>query len=284
MEMVQTKVIISAALIAGLLSSCASRSFSWTCHDVDAGRTGVTAPNADNVPQALGQLTDSCYISPSGRVFPSSSCTYATARDLIAAQPAMKHLKQVIGYSTEEMRRGGVNTKLSNWIVDHLREDVEQITSRRCDVGLINKGGIRVDMPQGDVIMDDIVSMLPFRNHLCYVALKGKDLKLLFDTLAAGGMQPVSGVKVVVRDDRVESLLVGGESVDDDKVYGVATVDFLLDGGDRINVAKNALEVIITDKMVIDSMLPYAMSYAQEGKNIEYFTDDRIVFKKEDKQ
>ena len=77
---------------------------------------------------------------------------------------------------------------------------------------------------------------------------------------------------------------MGGESVDDDKVYGVATVDFLLDGGDRINVAKNALEVIITDRMVIDSMLPYAMSYAQEGKNIEYFTDDRIVFKKEDKQ
>ena len=72
--------------------------------------------------------------------------------------------------------------------------------------------------------------------------------------------------------------------MDDDKVYGVATVDFLLDGGDRINVAKNALEVIITDRMVIDSMLPYAMSYAQEGKNIEYFTDDRIVFKKEDKQ
>ena len=284
MEMVQTKVIISAALIAGLLSSCASRSFSWTCHDIDASRTGVTAPNADNVTQALGSLTDSCYTSPSGRVFPPSSCTYAAARDLIAAQPSMKRLKQVIGHSSEEMRRGGVNTKLSNWIVDHLREDVQRLTSRRCDVGIINKGGIRVDLPQGDVIMDDMVSMLPFRNYLCYVALKGKDLKALFDTLAAGGMQPVSGVKVVVADNKVESLLVGGEPVDDDKVYGVATIDFLLDGGDRINVAKNALEVIITDKMVIDSMLPYAMSYAQRGENIEYFTDDRIVFRKEDEQ
>ena len=49
-------------------------------------------------------------------------------------------------------------------------------------------------------------------------------------------------------------------------------------------MAKNALEVIITDKMVIDSMLPYAMSYAQRGENIEYFTDDRIVFRKEDEQ
>ena len=284
MEMVQTKLIILSSLIAAVLSSCAGRSFSWTCHDIDASRTGVTAPNADNVTQALGSLTDSCYTSPSGRVFPPSSCTYAAARDLIAAQPSMKRLKQVIGYSSEEMLRGGVNTKLSNWIVDHLREDVQRLTSRRCDVGIINKGGIRVDLPQGDVIMDDMVSMLPFRNYLCYVALKGKDLKALFDTLAAGGMQPVSGVKVVVSDNKVESLLVGGEPVDDDKVYGVATIDFLLDGGDRINVAKNALEVIITDKMVIDSMLPYAMSYAQRGENIEYFTDDRIVFRKEDEQ
>ena len=284
MEMVQTKLIILSSLIAAVLSSCAGRSFSWTCHDIDASRTGVTAPNAYNVTQALGSLTDSCYTSPSGRVFPPSSCTYAAARDLIAAQPSMKHLKQVIGYSSEEMLRGGVNTKLSNWIVDHLREDVQRLTSRRCDVGIINKGGIRVDLPQGDVIMDDMVSMLPFRNYLCYVALKGKDLKALFDTLAAGGMQPVSGVKVVVSDNKVESLLVGGEPVDDDKVYGVATIDFLLDGGDRINVAKNALEVIITDKMVIDSMLPYAMSYAQRGENIEYFTDDRIVFRKEDEQ
>ena len=284
MEMVQTKLIILSSLIAAVLSSCAGRSFSWTCHDIDASRTGVTAPNADNVTQALGSLTDSCYTSPSGRVFPPSSCTYAAARDLIAAQPSMKRLKQVIGHSSEEMLRGGVNTKLSNWIVDHLREDVQRLTSRRCDVGIINKGGIRVDLPQGDVIMDDMVSMLPFRNYLCYVALKGKDLKALFDTLAAGGMQPVSGVKVVVSDNKVESLLVGGEPVDDDKVYGVATIDFLLDGGDRINVAKNALEVIITDKMVIDSMLPYAMSYAQRGENIEYFTDDRIVFRKEDEQ
>ena len=284
MEMVQTKLIILSSLIAAVLSSCAGRSFSWTCHDIDASRTGVTAPNADNVTQALGSLTDSCYTSPSGRVFPPSSCTYAAARDLIAAQPSMKRLKQVIGYSSEEMLRGGVNTKLSNWIVDHLREDVQRLTSRRCDVGIINKGGIRVDLPQGDVIMDDMVSMLPFRNYLCYVALKGKDLKALFDTLAAGGMQPVSGVKVVVSDNKVESLLVGGEPVDDDQVYGVATIDFLLDGGDRINVAKNALEVIITDKMVIDSMLPYAMSYAQRGENIEYFTDDRIVFRKEDEQ
>ena len=65
--------------------------------------------------------------------------------------------------------------------------------------------------------------------------------------------------------------------MDPEKVYGVATIDFLLDGGDRINVAKNAKELIITDVKVIDSMLPYAMSYAERGDSISYFADDRLV-------
>ncbi|MBQ1937305.1 MAG: hypothetical protein II355_06010, partial [Bacteroidales bacterium] len=54
-------------------------------------------------------------------------------------------------------------------------------------------------------------------------------------------------------------------------------IDFLLDGGDKMNVAKNAQELIMTDVMVIDSMLPYVMSYKEQGKSIEYFVDDRLV-------
>ena len=44
-----------------------------------------------------------------------------------------------------------------------------------------------------------------------------------------------------------------------------------------MNVAKNAQELIMTDVMVVDSMLPYVMSYKEQGKSIEYFVDDRLV-------
>ena len=67
--------------------------------------------------------------------------------------------------------------------------------------------------------------------------------------------------------------------MDPDRTYGVATIDFLLDGGDRINIGKNAQELIITDVKVIDSMLPYAMSYAERGDTISYFVDDRLVIR-----
>ena len=136
-----------------------------------------------------------------------------------------------------------------------------------------------VTLPKGTVVKDDLVSMLPFKNYLSYVALEGRDLLALFEQMAEGSMQPVSGVHVVLDGHRLDTLLVGGEPVDPDRVYGVGTIDFLLDGGDRLNVARNAKELIITDCLLIDSMLPYAMSYAQQGRPIEYFTDDRVVIK-----
>ena len=42
---------------------------------------------------------------------------------------------------------------------------------------------------------------------------------------------------------------------------------------------RNAKELIITDCLVIDSMLPYARSFALQGKPIEYFVDDRVIIK-----
>lgn len=274
--MAQAKVIAFSLLCAAAVS-CAPE-MTWTKHKVDGHITGVTAPNADNAAQALGVIDAESYTSPSGRVFHPGSATYAVAEDIIAVQPQMAHLKQVIAHSSREMIKNGANCELTNWIVDHLREDVAKITGRTVDVAIINSGGIRVDMPAGDVIMDDIVSMFPFKNYLCYVALTGKDLEaMLHEMVSVRSVMPMSGVKLVLTGKKIDSILVGGKPIDPEKIYGIGTIDFLLDGGDKMNVAKNAKELIITKTMVIDSMLPYVMSYKEQGKSIEYFVDDRLV-------
>lgn len=279
MEMVKTK-IVSVLAPAVLLCSCSSSpEFTWTKYDMDGHRTGVSAPMADNVAEAIGTINDSSYLSPNGRVFPVGSATYAVAAELIEVQPEMAPLKEVIGWSAKEMRRGGPNSELSNWIVDRMLVDVERICGRKVDVSIINAGGIRVDMPEGTVIKDDLVSMLPFRNYLCYVGLKGSDLVALFDGMAATHVQPFGGARLVIDGHNIDTLLVGGKPVDPERIYGVATIDFLLDGGDRLNVGKNAQELIISDVKVIDAMLPYAMSYRERGDTIKYFTDDRLVVK-----
>lgn len=282
LEMVKTKVIFF--FFALLLVSCGSPQISWKKYEIAGQRTAVVASNADNVEEALGIITEGVYVAPSGAEFAEGSSTYAVASELIAVQPVMSELKKVIAYCPKGMVRDGANCELTNLIVDRLMIAVEEETGRKVDVGIVNNGGIRVDMPQGDVLLDDIVSMLPFNNYICYVGLKGEDLIYLFENMAKGKMQSFGGAKVVQNGRQLESLLVGGKPVDPEKIYGVATIDFLLDGGDRINVARNAKELILTETIICDAILPYIMEQTKQGKPIEYFVDDRLVIKGRDKK
>ena len=227
----------------------------WKHEKIDGHRTGVTAPSADNVKDAIGTVEKGVYTAPNGRRF-KKGATPAVAQLMLDAQPAMASVKEVIGYSEKEMLRYRPQCELSNWFTDFLRRKTAELTERRVDVAIYNYGGIRTDMPQGPITVDDIMSMFPFRNTLCYVALKGADLRAIFEYLAQTQMQAVSGVQLVVSDQKLESVKVGGEPLDDKKTYGVATINFLLTGGDGLFIAKNALELIDSGVYVKDALIP----------------------------
>ena len=194
----------------------------------------------------------------------------------------MGRVKEVIAFAPRAMVSYAPESELSNWWVDRLMVEVAGATRRKVDVGIANFGGIRVDFPQGDILLDDIVSMFPFKNYLAYVALKGSDLQAIFDQMAATQPQVLGGVKLVLTGHRIDTLLVGGKPIDPNRTYGVATIDFLLDGGDGLTIAKNARELITADKTVIDVMLPYVRSLGASGTPLEYKTDGRVVVKKEE--
>ena len=278
--MVKAKVIALAALT--LLACSCQREFTWQKHRMDGHRTGVRVPTPDNVAEALGTVNDSVYVAPNGKVFPLGTATYGAAADLIAVQPEMGRVKEVIAFAPRAMVSYAPESELSNWWVDRLMVEVAGATRRKVDVGIANFGGIRVDFPQGDILLDDIVSMFPFKNYLAYVALKGSDLQAIFDQMAATQPQVLGGVKLVLTGHRIDTLLVGGKPIDPNRTYGVATIDFLLDGGDGLTIAKNARELITADKTVIDVMLPYVRSLGASGTPLEYKTDGRVVVKKEE--
>ena len=197
-----------------------------------------------------------------------------------AAQPAMARVKEVIGYSTEALTKAYPESKLSNWTVDTVMEKVESLSGKKVDVGFANFGGIRVDMPKGDIILDDILSMFPFKNNLVYIEHKGSTLRAIFEWMAANRVQPVGGVQMVIEKGKLTSILIGGEPLDDEKIYGVATNSFLLYGGDGLFLAKEAVELKIFDELVLDAMLDSIKKCTAEGRPFEYKLDSRVVIKK----
>lgn len=196
------------------------------------------------------------------------------------AQPAMARVKEVVGFSKEALYKGYPESPLSNWTVDTIMEKVEELAGKKVHVGFANFGGIRVDMPQGDILLDDILSMFPFRNNLVYLELKGSTLRGIFEWMATANVQPVGGVQVVFEKGKFVSLLIDGQPVEDEKVYGVATNSFLLNGGDGFYLAKDALTMVVYEELMQDAMLESIRKTTAAGKAFEYKCDGRVIVKK----
>ena len=278
-EIMKRLVFILAILFSGTLSA---QEYSWKSVPVDGSRTGCISPSKDNVREALGYFKGGKYIAPDGSVYKRNSAVARTARVVLDAQPKMARVKDVIGHSKEAMVVSYPESALSNWFIDLLMAKVEKLAGKKVDIGIGNFGGIRIDMPQGDIILDDMLSMFPFKNQLVYVEHSGKQIRSILEEMAAGRFQVLGGVRVVAEDGKLVSVEIAGEPLDDDRTYGMATISFLMTGGDGLSLADNAISMTIFEDMdIIDAVLEYVYAETAAGRDIEYKTDGRVVVKGE---
>lgn len=256
-----------------------AQTYYWKSTSMDGSRTGCTAPSGDNVAEALGEFKGKTYVAPSGRRFDASSATAKVARIVIDAQNDMARVKDVIAYSSDNMYKEYPESALSNWYVDLYMKEVERICGRRVHIGVVNFGGIRVDMPKGDVILDDILSMFPFKNSVIYIEHKGKTIRNILESMASGRFEVLGGVKVLVENGKLVSVEIAGEPLDDDKVYGLATNSFLLDGGDGLYLAKDALLVQDLGLLVNDVVLEHIKTETAAGRALSGRKDGRVTIR-----
>ena len=137
-------------------------------------------------------------------------------------------------------------------------------------------------MPEGDILLDDMLSMFPFKNQLVYVEQTGRQIKTILEGMAAGRFQVLGGVRVVAEDGKLVSAEIDGSPIDDDRIYGLATISFLLGGGDGLSLDQNAVSVTVFDDVdVIDAILEYVYAETAAGRPITYQKDGRVVVKGE---
>ncbi|NCC79134.1 MAG: hypothetical protein EOM07_05995 [Clostridia bacterium] len=114
-------------------------------------------------------------------------------------------------------------------------------------IAIVNGGGIRAGFEAGDITMGDMYTILPFDNTLVTLKVTGAELKKLIEH----GLHPADfrpgqfyGIDVwydkdAPQGERVNTIkLLDGSFVQDDKVYSVSTLDFLLTGGDKYDYSK----------------------------------------------
>jgi len=162
-------LLLSFIAFLGINAGMWGQEYEWRAVPMDGSRTGCVSPSKDNVAEAVGTFKGRKYIAPDGTVYKARSAAAKTARIVLDAQPKMARVKDVIGYSTEAMSAQYPESALSDWFIDILMKKTEGLAGKKVHIGITNFGGIRIDMPQGDIILDDMLSMFPFKNYLVYV-------------------------------------------------------------------------------------------------------------------
>ncbi len=156
------------------------------------------------------------------------------------------------------------------------------------DIALVNGGGIRADIMEGDITYDDIIRVHPYSNELCMVEATGQKI---LDALELGAMMvpeesgaflQVSGLTYEIHTDikssvqldengmftgvngeyRVKNVMVGGKPLDLNQTYTVASHNYLLkNAGDGMNMFQDC-KLVLEDIMIDNQVL---ITYITEG-------------------
>lgn len=148
------------------------------------------------------------------------------------------------------------------------------------DVAFVNGGGVRAQIPAGDITLDQIYSVHPFGNVMCMVEVTGQQILDALEWGARnvpeenGGFLQVSGLTYeihtyiptsAVADEngmfagvdgeyRVKNVVVGGEPLDVAKTYKLASHNYMLkNAGDGYSMFKGAN--LLIDETLIDNQV-----------------------------
>ena len=148
------------------------------------------------------------------------------------------------------------------------------------DVAIVNGGGVRADIPAGDITYGQILSVHPFGNMACLIEVTGQQILDALEMASrdvpneCGGFLQVSGLSyeinvgvapTVVLDDegsfvevagerRVQNVLVDGEPIDPEATYTLASHNYMLkSGGDGLNMFQG--DTLLQDEVLIDNQV-----------------------------
>lgn len=196
-----------------------------------------------------------------------------------------KDLATVLAYSPEALDKSKSiqkwQTPIGNLMADITFEAADKLFMQRhqkhVDVCLLNHGGIRATIPQGDVTTRTAFEVMPFENSLIIVSLKGRQIKEIAEYFAKEKKpHPLAGMSIVMNaDGTVKDIKVQGRKVGDDNIYNVATSDYLSNGGDNMEFFKKGVASYDMDYKLRNIIIDYfkAVDTINASKTLRVITE-----------
>lgn len=192
-----------------------------------------------------------------------------------------KNLDSVLSYAVETYTKkdGEFNTAIGNMMADAVLEESDVVfkarTGNTIDMVLLNYGGIRSILSKGNITSRTAYKLMPFENSIVVAELKGVHVKELITYLQkAKRAHPIAGLKLKIdKNYNVIEATIQGNTIVDDKIYYVATNDYLFSGGDHMDFFKNSENAHYLNYKIRNILL----DYFKKKDTISPVIDDRFI-------
>jgi len=176
-----------------------------------------------------------------------------------------KDLFTTFAYSpyTLDKKDGELNTAIGNMMADAVLELSNPVfklkKNKNIVIVLLNYGGIRSIISKGNINEKTAYNLMPFENEVVVTKLIGNDIYKLIDYLRiVKRAHPISGIKLELdKNYELIKAKINNKNIDIKKYYYVATSDFLLNGGDKMDFFNKSSENTFLDYKIRDLLIDY---------------------------
>ncbi len=182
-----------------------------------------------------------------------------------------------IGTSARFMKNS--SNAAQNWVSDAAMDITKELSGiKNIDCAIMNKGGIRVDMPQGTVTEGTLGSMFPFDNRFVVLEMSGTTLIESIKLMCGRGGDAVSKELRATYNKKGELIkaTIKGKKIDPKKTYIVATIDYLANGGDYMTPLKSCKRLFVDTQKYGNHIITYVKNLQAQGKKINATDEVRI--------
>jgi len=158
---------------------------------------------------------------------------------------------------------------LGNLLADIVREHTAT------EIALVPSGALRKDLPAGELLRVDLQDMFPFEDRLAVVELSGQTLLAILEqglSLERGLLQ-IAGLQITYDSaapigQRIISASTGGQPLDPQKNYRLATLEILARGGDSYVQFLAAKQVTLGKREFSEILFDYFAAQHAKGEPV----------------
>ncbi|MEZ5173023.1 MAG: 5'-nucleotidase [Bacteroidia bacterium] len=184
-------------------------------------------------------------------------------------------MKEIVARTDAEAIKGIPESSMGNLVSDLLLEGANRRYSKKVDLAFLNTGGLRVEWQAGNISRAMVFELMPFENEAEVVELRGAQVKILLNQVAARGGAPVAGTKFAIEGDKAVNILIGEKTLNDTALYVLTSTDYLLNNGDKYQMPLFEKRTSLNVKFR-DLLLDELARKNQEGRIIHPAKDGRI--------